>query len=78
MPNEVAANYLHTSRILDTGGISRASTKKELTQLIQLYLEDKSINSKGRKTITANETGPNKGNSGEVIGRHIVSLVNKL
>lgn len=75
IPTEVILKHNHIKRILETNGVNIAFTKQNLISQINGYLLNKGENREGRKKIVFQETGPNKGTAGLVIGKHILSLL---
>lgn len=65
----------HNQRIIQTGGVKTVFTNQELTESINQYLHDSSLDRGKRLEIVNNESGPFRGNSGEMIGNYISSLV---
>jgi hypothetical protein len=66
----------HNNRVVQTGGVRTVFTMEDLFDTINGYLDDPTLDSKERRVIVENETGPFRGNAGETIANHIYSLVN--
>ena len=65
----------HIRRVLKTNGVKTAFTFDELSTYINVYLNDPSIDKKGRNTIFKNEMGPYHGNAGKKIAEQILSFI---
>jgi len=66
----------HIRRVLDTGGVRTAFTFEELNSYINQYLDNPSLDKKGRDEIVSNETGPYHGDAGTIIGEKIIDILN--
>lgn len=64
----------HNQRVIQTGGVKTVFTMEELYGAINSYLDNPLLDAKGRELIKRNEAGPFRGNAGEMIGNHILSL----
>ncbi|MBL7070836.1 MAG: hypothetical protein ISS26_01525 [Candidatus Omnitrophica bacterium] len=65
----------HNQRIVKTGGIRLARSKRELVDLINMYLKNPEMDMEGRAKIVRDECGPNQGRAGFIIGKHISKLL---
>ena len=74
---DIMVDYVqtHNQRIIQTGGVKTVFTMEDLYSAVNDYLENPASDSSGRKRIVENEAGPFRGNAGEMIGKHILSLV---
>ncbi len=68
-------NFLHLKRIIATGGSPVAHRPEQLLDMINDYLADPALDSGARKTIIANECGPNAGNAGASIAEQIIEFL---
>ena len=65
----------HNQRVIQTGGVKTVFTMEDLYSAVNDYLENPASDSSARKRIVENEAGPYRGNAGEMIGKHILSLL---
>ncbi len=74
---DIMVDYVqsHNNRVVQTGGVKTVFTEAELYEAINLYLDNPETDAGGREMIKENEAGPFCGNAGEMIGKHILSLV---
>ncbi len=63
----------HIQNVLRTKGARIAYNEEELIAMINMYLENRSIDAEGRKTIVEEQCGPNRGTAGRAIGEYILS-----
>jgi hypothetical protein len=71
-------NQIHNKRIERTGGASIAENPLELFKYINNYISDPALHKKERKRIIDNEAGPCRGRAGEVIGSHILDILDTM
>lgn len=64
----------HNQRVIQTGGVKTVFKMDELYDAVNLYLDAPEIDAAGRELIVKNEAGPFRGNAGETIAKHILSL----
>jgi len=64
----------HNQRVVQTGGVKTVFTMNELYDAVNLYLDKPETDEAGRELIIKNEAGSFRGNAGETIGNHILSL----
>ena len=76
---DIMVDYVqtHNQRVIQTGGVKTVFTSEELYMALNKYLDNPTIDANGRKRIVENEAGPFRGNAGEMIGSHILSLVHR-
>ena len=65
----------HVSRIIQTGGVKTATTFDKLYSDINDYLDDPSLDSKGRTIIEKNFVGDFMGRGSEATAEYIHSLL---
>ena len=75
IPNNILANHIHNKRVFSTGGVRSVRKIDELIDSINEYLHNPSKDSAGRGKIVEQESGPNKGCAANIIGSHLVSLL---
>ena len=76
---DIMVDYVqtHNQRVIQTGGVKTVFTSEKLYMALNKYLDNPTIDANGRKRIVENEAGPFRGNAGEMIGSHILSLVHR-
>ena len=65
----------HNQRAIQTGGVKTIFSMNELYEAINQYLDNSNLDEEKRQLLVQNEAGPYRGNAGETIGRHLLSLV---
>lgn len=75
---DIMVDYVqtHNQRIIQTGGVKTVFTMDELYDAINQYLDDPHLDREKRELLKQKEAGPFRGDAGETIGRHLLSLVN--
>lgn len=74
-PNSVLDDSQHFGRLIRTGGIYNAVSAEDMIIGINRYLEDRTLDSVGRRRIVESEIPDNRGEAGVSVATHILKVI---
>jgi len=74
---DIMVDYVqtHNQRLIQIEGVKTVFSMDELYDAINQYLDNPDLDAKKRELIKEEEAGPFRGRAGEMIGRHLLSLI---
>ena len=74
-PGSYVENFTHLKRVLKVGSTKNAYSFEQLTEYINLYLEDPSRDAIRRRRLVEQEVTANPGHAGKKIAEHVSGLI---